>query len=108
MTPKQDALICNPRLGLAAWRSAGQSAFEISGEVRRSQGAAGGLGGAEAGERAAHTLGPARLNQDIVSQATVMTYSDLYWVFGVGLFALIPLVLLLKPLPKGADVSLGG
>ncbi len=59
-------------------------------------------------QTAAHTLGLARLNQDIVSQATVMTYSDLYWVFGVGLFALIPLVLLLKPLPKDAAVSLGG
>jgi DHA2 family multidrug resistance protein len=59
-------------------------------------------------QTATHTLGLARLNQDIVSQATVMTYSDLYWVFGVGMFALIPLVLLLKPLPKGADLHVGG
>jgi DHA2 family multidrug resistance protein len=59
-------------------------------------------------QTAAHTLGLARLNQDIVSQATVMTYSDLYWVFGVGLLVLMPLVLLLKPLPKDAEVSLGG
>jgi DHA2 family multidrug resistance protein len=59
-------------------------------------------------QTATHTLGVAQLNQAIVSQATVMTYSDLYWVFGVGLFALIPLVLLLKPLPKGAELSLGG
>ncbi|HVY35295.1 MAG TPA: hypothetical protein VG960_12855, partial [Caulobacteraceae bacterium] len=59
-------------------------------------------------QTAAHTLGLAHLNQDIVNQATVMTYSDLYWVFGVGLFALIPLVLMLKPLPKDAEVSLGG
>ncbi len=59
-------------------------------------------------QTAAHTLGLARLNQDIVSQATVMTYSDLYWVFGVGLLALIPLVFMLKPLPKGADIHVGG
>jgi DHA2 family multidrug resistance protein len=59
-------------------------------------------------QSAAHSPGLARLSQEIVSQATVMTYSDLYWVFGVALFALIPLVLMLKPLPKDAEVSLGG
>jgi DHA2 family multidrug resistance protein len=59
-------------------------------------------------QTAAHTQGLARLHQGIVSQATVMTYSDLYWVFGVGMFVLIPLVLLLKPLPKGAGLHVGG
>jgi DHA2 family multidrug resistance protein len=59
-------------------------------------------------QTAAHSIGLGRLHQDIVSQATVMTYSDLYWLFGVGMFALIPLVLLLKPLPKGADLHVGG
>ncbi len=59
-------------------------------------------------QTATHTQALAKLHQDIVSQATVMTYSDLYWVFGVGMFALIPLVLLLKPLPKGADLHVGG
>ncbi len=34
-------------------------------------------------------------------QATVMTYSDLYWVFGVAMLLMIPLVLLLKPLSSG-------
>jgi hypothetical protein len=29
-------------------------------------------------------------------------------VFGVGLLALIPLVFMLKPLPKGADIHVGG
>jgi DHA2 family multidrug resistance protein len=58
-------------------------------------------------QTATHTLGLARIHQAIMSQATVMTYSDLYWVFGVGLLALVPLVLLLRPLPKDADVSLG-
>jgi len=59
-------------------------------------------------QTATHTLGVGRLHQDIVSQATVMAYSDLYWVFGVGMFALIPIVLLLKPLPKGAGLHVGG
>ena len=52
--------------------------------------------------------GLAQINQAVVGQATVMTYADLYWVFGLILLGLIPLVLLLKPLPKDAEVSLGG
>jgi DHA2 family multidrug resistance protein len=59
-------------------------------------------------QTAARAIGLGRMHEDLVSQATVMTYSDLYWVFGVGLLALIPLVLMLKPLPKDAEVSLGG
>lgn len=42
----------------------------------------------------------------IEAQAAVMAFADLYWLFGVGLLLLIPLVLLVKPLPKGAAVSL--
>jgi DHA2 family multidrug resistance protein len=51
--------------------------------------------------------GLTQIHSAIVAQATVMTYADLYWVFGLILLALIPLVLVLKPLPKGAQVSMG-
>jgi DHA2 family multidrug resistance protein len=47
------------------------------------------------------------LSDAIQAQATVMTYSDLYWVFGVALLLMMPLVLLLKPLPRDAKVSVG-
>jgi DHA2 family multidrug resistance protein len=46
------------------------------------------------------------LFQQIEGQAVVMTFADLYWVLGVAIVAMIPLVLLLKPLPKGASLSL--
>jgi DHA2 family multidrug resistance protein len=38
----------------------------------------------------------------------VMTYADLFWLFGVILCASIPLVLLLRPLPKSANVAVAG
>jgi DHA2 family multidrug resistance protein len=47
------------------------------------------------------------LSDAIQAQATVMTYSDLYWVFGVALLLMMPLVLLLRPLPRDAKVSVG-
>lgn len=59
------------------------------------------------GQAAVRTHGVAWLNDAIQAQATVMTYSDLYWVFGVALLLMIPLVLLLKPLPRDADLSIG-
>ena len=47
----------------------------------------------------------ALMSQDVASisdtltlQATVMTFSDLYWLFGVALLIVIPLVLVMKPL----------
>jgi DHA2 family multidrug resistance protein len=46
--------------------------------------------------------------QQIQAQATVMAYADLYWIFGMGMLLIIPLVLLLKPLPKGASTPLAG
>ncbi|WP_454883244.1 MDR family MFS transporter [Sphingomonas oryzagri] len=50
--------------------------------------------------------GLAMFAQQVQTQATVMTYSDLFWLFGVIMFVSIPLVLLLKPLPKaGATVA---
>ena len=58
------------------------------------------------GQAAIGAQGVARLNQQIEGQATVMAFADLYWVLGIALLVMIPLVLLLKPLPKGASISL--
>jgi DHA2 family multidrug resistance protein len=58
------------------------------------------------GQAAIGVQGVARLNQQIAGQATVMAFADLYWLLGFALLAMIPLVLLLKPLPKGASISL--
>ncbi|MFT4191919.1 MAG: MDR family MFS transporter [Comamonas sp.] len=54
-----------------------------------------------AGQQALAVLG--RLVQQ---QALVMTYNDLFWIFGVIVLATMPLILFLKPLPKGQGVSL--
>jgi DHA2 family multidrug resistance protein len=59
------------------------------------------------GQAVLRTHGAAWLSDAIQAQATVMTYADLYWVFGVALLLMIPLVLLLKPLPRDAKVSVG-
>jgi DHA2 family multidrug resistance protein len=59
------------------------------------------------GQQAAAAEGVAQIGQQIQDQAVVMAFADIYWLFGVGLLAMIPFVLLLKPLPKGASVSLG-
>ncbi len=50
--------------------------------------------------------GVVQINQHIQSQALVMAFSDLYWVFGIGLVLMIPLAFLLRPLPKDASISL--
>jgi DHA2 family multidrug resistance protein len=44
-----------------------------------------------------HALGPERLTDALTVQATVMTYSDLYWLYGLMLLGTIPLVMALKP-----------
>ena len=50
--------------------------------------------------------GLASLSNAIQLQATILTYSDLFWIFGVALFVMMPLAFLLSPLPKDADVSM--
>jgi DHA2 family multidrug resistance protein len=50
--------------------------------------------------------GVGALFQQIEGQAVVMAFADLYWVLGVAIVLMIPLVFLLKPLPKGASLSL--
>ncbi|PZP63258.1 MAG: EmrB/QacA family drug resistance transporter [Pseudoxanthomonas spadix] len=39
-------------------------------------------------------------------QALVMTYNDLFWIFGVIVVCSIPLAFLLKPLPKGTQLAM--
>ena len=58
-------------------------------------------GGADDPQRAISSFG-----QLIRLQATVITFSDLFFVFGVILVLTIPLVLFLRPLPKNAGASL--
>ena len=50
----------------------------------------------------------ALFSQQVELQATVMAYSDLFIIFGAVLLAAIPLVLFLKPLPKGGDSTSAG
>jgi DHA2 family multidrug resistance protein len=38
----------------------------------------------------------------IQTQALTMTYADLFWILGVGIMAITPLVLFLRPLPSNA------
>lgn len=49
-----------------------------------------------------------QLYQAIQNQATIMTYGDLYWIFGVALVGIIPFVLLLRPLPKDSPIGIAG
>lgn len=42
-----------------------------------------------------------QLAQTLNRQALVMTYSDLFWIFGTVVLCCLPLALLLRPLPKG-------
>lgn len=58
------------------------------------------------GQEAVAQRGVGVLFQQIEGQAAVMTFADLYWVLGVAIVLMIPLVFLLKPLPKGASLSL--
>jgi MFS transporter, DHA2 family, multidrug resistance protein len=52
------------------------------------------LGGMDAAYRA--------LGNTIQTQALTMTYTDLFWLLAVGIVAVAPLVLFLRPLPKHA------
>lgn len=46
------------------------------------------------------------LSQQIQAEALVMTYNDIFWIMGVGTLAVLPLVLFLRPLPKGAGPAM--
>ncbi len=42
----------------------------------------------------------------ITREALVMTYNDMFWLLSVGIVVVSPLVLFLRPLPKGAPVAM--
>lgn len=46
------------------------------------------------------------IGSTIQQQALVMTYNDMFWFLAVGIFIVMPLVLFLRPLPKGAPVMM--
>lgn len=58
------------------------------------------------GSGAAGMQGIAQLGRLVQLQALVMTYNDLFWIFGVVVVCAMPLVLLLKPLPKGMSLAM--
>jgi DHA2 family multidrug resistance protein len=60
-------------------------------------GVSGTIGGPEAGMRL--------IGQQIQGQALVMTYNDIFFVMSIITFAVMPLVLFLRPLPKGASAG---
>jgi len=43
------------------------------------------------------------LSQQIQAEALTMTFNDIFWIMGMGTFAVLPLVLFLRPLPMGAE-----
>lgn len=47
------------------------------------------------------------LEGTIQMQALTMTYADLFWILTVGIILVSPLVLFLRPLPKGAPMAAG-
>jgi len=42
----------------------------------------------------------------IQREALVMTFNDIFWILGIGILAVIPLVLFLRPLPQGQAVAM--
>ena len=56
------------------------------------------LGGPAAGLRS--------LAGTIERDALVMTYNDIFWLLAMGILIVLPLVLFLRPLPKGQSVSM--
>ncbi|WP_313320023.1 DHA2 family efflux MFS transporter permease subunit [Stenotrophomonas sp.] len=50
--------------------------------------------------------GTAMLAQIVQQQALVMAYNDLFWIFGIIVVVTLPLVFLLKPLPKGVPLAM--
>jgi len=56
------------------------------------------LGGADAALRA--------MAGTIQRDALVMTFNDIFWLLAVGILCVIPLVLFLRPLPKGQSIAM--
>ncbi|WP_394652836.1 MDR family MFS transporter [uncultured Sphingomonas sp.] len=66
------------------------------------QGYVGALGAAVGDQ----TAGLRLLSGQIQLQALTMTYNDIFWIMGVGTLAVLPLVLFLRPLPKGVGPAM--
>jgi DHA2 family multidrug resistance protein len=62
-----------------------------------------GLGQALGGPDVAIRLAARTIQRD----AMVMTYNDLFWLLAVGILLVMPLVLFLRPLPKGVSLAAG-
>lgn len=56
-------------------------------------------------QSAARSMGLPQIYNAIQGQASVMTFSDLFFVLGVAMFAIIPAVLLMRPLPKDTTLA---
>ena len=57
------------------------------------------------GQQFVQQHGLAQLGLNIQAQSLLMTFNDLFWVFGVALLIIVPLAMLLRPVP--ADPPLG-
>jgi DHA2 family multidrug resistance protein len=55
--------------------------------------------------QAGQTQALAALAGTVHQQALIITYSECFWVLGVALVLLMPLVFLLRPQPRNADPS---
>lgn len=53
-----------------------------------------------------HDAAMRTIGNTIQQQALVMTFNDIFWILGVGILCVIPLVLFLRPLPKGQAVAM--
>jgi DHA2 family multidrug resistance protein len=72
----------------------------------RLAGQAAGFAATNGGDMAAGQLQAlASLTGAIRRQAMVLTYSECFWLLGIGLILLTPLVLLLRPPPKGSTAA---
>ncbi|MCD0247991.1 multidrug efflux MFS transporter [Xanthomonas melonis] len=80
----------------------------ITANAPRAQEALAGLSaqmqGSAGGEAAIRSV--AQFARVVQQQALVMTYSDLFWIFGMIVVCTIPLAFLLKPLPKGTHLAM--
>ena len=45
------------------------------------------------------------IGQTVAREALVMTFNDLFWILAVGILLVTPLVLFLRPLPKGVALA---
>jgi hypothetical protein len=44
------------------------------------------------------------IQSNVIRQATMLAYIDNFWVLGIVIFCLIPLVFLIKKVKKGGEI----